>query len=158
MGIGGQGAGDIHKVQRVQVIEVDQMVMHVLGGHHEVADQRGVFGNLDAYGVVHAAGGGQGVHVGAYAAGTLGEMLGVARIAAFQDQFHAAEKLRAAPGVFHQTVFHLHFNTQVAFNSSNGIDYYFSVVIAFRGCHIGFLLGEAVFLTCLGFVGALLVF
>jgi hypothetical protein len=65
--------------------------MHVLGGEHQVAHDPGVVRQLlvHAHGVVHAAGGGQGVGIGAHAAGALGEVLGVARVAALEDDLQA---------------------------------------------------------------------
>ena len=61
--------------------------------------------------------------VGAHAAGALGKMLGVAGIAALEDDFQSAEELRGAPGVFDFSVFNFDHDPQVAFDAGDGIDH-----------------------------------
>ena len=80
--IGLERRHDVHPVERVQMIEVDDVVLHHLGQEHDVADDLGILGNLDAERVLHRAHRGQRVHRGADAADALAERPGVARIAA----------------------------------------------------------------------------
>src|ERR1017187_4733026 len=85
-----QGVDDIHPVQCVQVIEVNHVVLHVLRGHHDVADQLRSGWDGDAQRAFHGAHASQGVHRGAHAAYALGDCPGIARIAADQDFLQAA--------------------------------------------------------------------
>ena len=39
LGIGLERVDDVHPVERVQVIEVDHVILHVLRGEHDVADE-----------------------------------------------------------------------------------------------------------------------
>ena len=82
MWVGLQRGHHIHPVQRVQVIEVHHMVVHVLLRDHQVADQVGRVGNLDFQGVFDGADRGERVDSGADATGALGEGPGLARVAA----------------------------------------------------------------------------
>ena len=120
----GQGCGHVDPVQGVQVVEVHDVVMQELRGQDEVADEARVVGQVlvHADGVVHAAGRGQGVGVGAHAAGTLGEVLGVARVASFQDQLEAAEELRARPDVGDLALVDFDFDLEMAFDAGHGVD------------------------------------
>ena len=79
--IGLERADHVHPVQGVQMVEMHDVVLHVLGAEHQVADQFGVGRNDDAQRVLDGAHRGQGVHGGADAAGALGKRPGVARIA-----------------------------------------------------------------------------
>ena len=88
--IGLQRGNDIHPVQRVQMIEMHDVVVHLRS--HDVADDVGV---LRAWHmrqrVLHRAHRGQRMGAGADAADALGERPGVARVAAAQDHLDAAE-------------------------------------------------------------------
>ena len=84
--IGLEGGGDIDPVERVQMIEVDHMVLHHLRAGDEVADNAGVIGNVDFQSVLDGAHAGDGVDHGADAADALRPDPGLARIAALQDQ------------------------------------------------------------------------
>ena len=119
--VGLKGGGHVHEVERVQVIEVHHVVVQVLHAQHEVADERGVAGQLYLHGVFQRAGGRQGMGIGAHAAGAGGEELGVARVAALEDGFQSTEKGGAASGVLDAAVFHFHFDTQMALDSGQRV-------------------------------------
>ena len=121
-GIGLERVDDVHPVQRVQVIEVHHVILHVLRGHHDVADQLGGGRDGDAERVFNGAHAGQSVHGGADAADALGDGPGIARIAADEDLFQAAHHGAGAECVGDDAVFHHCFNAQVAFNASYRID------------------------------------
>jgi len=121
--IGLQGVGHVHPVEGVQVIEMDEVVMEILGSHDQIAHHAGIGRNGDLDGVIHAAGGGQGVDVRAHAAGTLGEVLGVPGIAALQDEFQATEKLGRTPGVLDLAIFDFDHDPQMPFDPGDGIDH-----------------------------------
>jgi len=89
-GIGLQRGDDVHPVESVQVIEVDDVILHHLGEEHDIANDFGVFGNLDAEGIFDAAHGGERVDGGADAADAFAESPGVAGIAALEDDLQAA--------------------------------------------------------------------
>ena len=78
----------IDPVERVQVIEVDHMVLHILAGADDVADQVGILWNLDAERIFDGAHRRQRVNRRAHAADPLRPDPGFARIAAAQDQFN----------------------------------------------------------------------
>ena len=82
---------DVHPVQRVQVVEVDHVVLHVLDAFDQVADDPRVGRNLDSQSILYASHGGDGMYRRADAADALGEDPGVARVAPFQDHLDAAE-------------------------------------------------------------------
>ena len=119
--IGLEGGGHVHEVEGVQVIEVHHVVMPVLHAEHEIADQRGVRGNLDLHGVFKGAGGRERVRVGTHAAGAAGEELGVARIAALEDGFQPAEQGGAASGVFDASVFDFHLDAEMALDTGKRV-------------------------------------
>ncbi len=124
MGIGLERVDDVHPVQRVQVIEVDHVILHVLRGEHDVADQLRRGRNGDAQRVLNRAHAGQRVHRGAHAADALGDGPGIARIAADEDLLQAAHHGAGAECVGDDAVFYHRFNAQVAFNASDRIDDY----------------------------------
>ena len=61
------------------------------------------------------------VRVCADAAGALGEVLGVARIAALQDDFKATVKCATATGVLDFAAFNFNFNTQMPFDAGQRV-------------------------------------
>ncbi len=90
IGIGLQRGDDVHPIESVQVIEVDDVILHHLGEEHDVANDFGVLGDLDAESIFDAAHRGQGVNGGADAADAFAEGPGVARVAALEDDLQAA--------------------------------------------------------------------
>ena len=104
------------------MIEVHKVVVHEQQTKHQIADIGGIGGNAHLDGVFQSAGGRQRVGIGAHAAGTLGEVLGIAGITAFEDGFQTAEQGSAAAGILNLAVFHFHFNTKVAFNTGQGVN------------------------------------
>ena len=65
LGIGFKRVHHIHKIQRVQLIEVGDMVLLELGPVQQVPYDAGVFGNGDTDGVFHGPHGGQVMGIGA---------------------------------------------------------------------------------------------
>ncbi len=122
--VGRQRRDHVHPVQRVQVVEVHHVVVHVLRGDHQVADQLRVGRNLVTQRILDRAHRGDAVHQGADAADALGEGPGVARVAALQDQLDAAHHGAGAVGAGDLAVvaaFRL--DAQVALDAGDGIDY-----------------------------------
>ncbi len=124
LGIGLEGANDVHPVKGVQMVEMHDVVVEKLSAHEQVTDQPGVVGDLHLDRIVHAAYRGERVDVGTHTAGPLGEQPGIARIAVLEDHFQAAEHRGAAPRIADLAIGHFYFNSQVTFDSGDRIDNY----------------------------------
>ena len=120
--IGLEGGGHVYEVQGVQVIEVHHVVVHEQQAQHQIADIGGIGGQGQAHGVFQGAGGGQGVGVGAHAAGTLGEVLGIAGVTALEDHFQTAIQGAAAAGILDAAVLHFHLDAQMAFDTGQRVN------------------------------------
>ena len=99
LGIGGKRRDDVHPVERMQMIEMHEMVVHLQRELHDVADRVGVLGDRDADRVLDSADRGQRMRAGADAAYPLGEGPGVARVAIAQDHLDAAPHRPRRDGV-----------------------------------------------------------
>ena len=130
-GVGFDGRSHINPVQGVQVIEVDDMIMKILGTENQIPDQRGVFRNMHVQGVFNATRGCKGMGVGAHAAGSLGEMLGVLGITPFENDLQSPEKLGTGPCFGNSAVVYFDFDAQMALDSGDGIDHNGAAEIAF---------------------------
>ncbi len=126
--IGLERRGDVHPVERVQVIEVDHVILHHLRAGDQVADDARVLRHIDLQRVFDRADARQSVDHGAHSADALRPDPGFARIAALQDQLDAAEHGAGAPGVGNLSAVHLRFDAKMAFNASDWIDY--------QACHV----------------------
>jgi len=116
-GVGLESVDDVDPIECVQVIEVDHVILHVLGGQHDVADELSGRRHRDAERIFDRADTGQGVNRCAYSANTFGDGPGVAGIAADEDLFETADHCSGAESVSDDTVFHHRFNAQMAFNA-----------------------------------------
>jgi len=123
LGIGLEGRHHIHPVQRVQVIEVHQVVVHVQVQLHQVADGVGVLGNLDRQRILDGAHRGQRMGAGAHAADAFGEGPGIARVTALEDDLQAAPHGAGGYRVSdHVLAVEIHLDPQVALDAADGID------------------------------------
>jgi hypothetical protein len=114
----------VHPVQGMQVIEMHDMVVDILAGNHEIADQLGIVGNGIIQGILHGAYRGDAVHQGTDAADTLGEGPGVARVASLQDDLDAAHHGAGTGGLLdHAIVAGFRLDAQMALDAGDGIDY-----------------------------------
>ena len=80
----------IDPVERLQMIEMDDVILQHLGTGHQVADQLAVRRHLDAERILHGAHRRQSMDQRANAANSLRKGPGIARIAAAQDDLDAA--------------------------------------------------------------------
>ncbi len=113
----------VHPVQRVQVVEVHDVVVHVLRADHQVADEVGVGRDLDVERVLDRADRGDGVHQGADAADALREGPGVARVAAPQDDLDAAHHRAGRVGLGDPlSRVDLRLDAQVALDAGDRVD------------------------------------
>jgi hypothetical protein len=106
----------------MQNVEMDDVIVLVLGAVHQVANQARVLGNLHADGVVDCPHRGQSMDVRSDPAGALHEMLGIPRISSLQDDFDAAEHLPGAPGVDDFASGHLDLDAEVPLDAGYRID------------------------------------
>jgi hypothetical protein len=125
LGVRRQRGNHVHPVERVQVIEVHHVVVHVLGADHQVADQLRVGGDIDSQRVFYRTYRGDPVHQRADAADALGKGPGVARVAALQDQFDAAHHGAGTPGAGDLPVIgSFRLDAQVPFDAGDRIHHY----------------------------------
>jgi hypothetical protein len=125
LGIGLERGHNIHPVQRVQVIKVHDVIVHVLLGDHQVANQVGCLGDANAQRILHGADGSKRVNRGAHAAGALGEGPGLARVAPTQDDLDPAHHGARRVGLRDDVVgVRLGFDAQVTLNAGDGVDNY----------------------------------
>ena len=89
-GIGLQRGNDIHPVERMQMIKVHDMIVHVLRSDHQIADEIGVCRNLVGERIFDRAHGGYAVHQRADATDALREAPCLTRITPAQDDLDAA--------------------------------------------------------------------
>jgi len=83
----------------MQMIEVNHVVLHILRGHHDIADQLSRGRDRDAQGALHRANAGQRMNRGANAAYALGYGPGIAWIAADENLLQAAHHGACAESV-----------------------------------------------------------
>ena len=120
--IGLEGGDEVDPVERVQVVEVDDVILHALRRHDEVAQQTGVGRRASADGVLDGADGSDGVHGRAHAADPLGERPGVARIPPLENDLDAAEHGAGGPGLLDGSAVDLRLDAEVPLDARHGID------------------------------------
>jgi hypothetical protein len=120
--IGFQGADDVDPVQRVQVIEVHDVVVLKLRTMQQVAQDARVFWNLNPNRHFDCPHRGQGVDVRSDPAGAADEEVCIAGIASLENHFDTAEHLPGAPGIHDFATGYFHLDPEVAFNSGNRIN------------------------------------
>ena len=82
---------DVDPVERVQMIEVDHVVLDALGRHDQIAQYSRIGRRLGADRVFYRADGSDRVHRRAHAADALSESPGVTRVAALEDDLDPPE-------------------------------------------------------------------
>ncbi len=119
--VGAQRRDDVDPVEGVQVIEVDDVVLHRLHRDDQIAEEPRVRGRHGANRVLDRPNRRDGVDRRAHAADALREHPGVARIAPLQDQLDAAEHRGGRPGVRHLPAVDLGLDSQVPLDPGDGI-------------------------------------
>jgi len=105
------------------MVKMHNMVMHILLGDHQVANQIGRLGNFDPQCIFHRADRGKRMHRGAHPAGALGKSPGLTRVTPYKDFFDAA--YHCAGGIsLGDLIIAIQgsFNTQMAFNTGNWVN------------------------------------
>ena len=105
------------------MVEMDHMILQKLGGRHQVADQFGVFRDLDVQGIFDGAYRCKPMHQGADAADPLGKGPGIPRITATQNNFDPPH-LRSRADRLHHILVRINFDldAQMSFNAGDRID------------------------------------
>ena len=111
------------------MVEMHDMVMHVLCGDHQVADQLRIRRNLVAECILDRAHRSDTMHQRAHTADALRERPGIPRIASAQDDLDAAHHGAAAGRPGDGIAIHLRFDAQMAFDAGDGIDDYLLIVL-----------------------------
>jgi len=106
----------------MQVIEMDDMILHILNGFNDVADQTGIRRDLDPEGIFDSSHGAECVYSRSNTADALRKCQRIAWIPPLKDNLDATEHGAAAPGFCHHAAIHFHFNAQVAFNAGDRIN------------------------------------
>jgi len=91
-GVGLERADDIHPVQCVQMVEMNEMVVQELGTQQQVTNDAGIVGDGNAHGGVTGSHRSQPMNIGTNPAGPLREQIGIARVTALQQDLNAAEQ------------------------------------------------------------------
>jgi hypothetical protein len=120
--VGLEGALHVDPVEGMQMVEMDDVVLHGPHAGHEVADQLGAAGDGILESILHRPDRGDGMDAGADAADTLGHGPGVARVTALEDPFDATELGGTGPGVADPAVVGFHLDAQVPLDAGDGVD------------------------------------
>ena len=120
--VGAERADDVDPVQRVQMIEVDHVVLNVLRRHDQIAQEPRIGRRRRADRLLDGSDRGDGVNGGAYAADALGESPSVARIAAAQDDLDAAKHRGRGPRVFDGAAVDFRFDAKMTLDPRDRVD------------------------------------
>src|ERR1700678_3597681 len=94
-----QGRGNIHPVQCMKLVEMDDVILHRLRCSNDVANQAGVVGDFDPQGILNRSDRRQCVDRRADSANALRPNPGFARIPAPQDHLNSPEHRAGTPSV-----------------------------------------------------------
>ncbi len=122
--IGLKGADDVHPVQGMQMIEVNNMVVLVLSAMQQVANDACIGGNGDADSIVDCPHRGHSMGVGSDPAGALNKMMRVPGVPALKNNFDPAKHLPGTPGVDDLAALHFHLDARWPLYSGNRINRY----------------------------------
>ena len=104
------------------MIKAEDMGLQVVGALHEIARNAAVVGRPDIGGLFQGHAGGQSVRHRAHAADALGDLRGVARVAALEYGLEAAVHAAGQVGVHHLAAFHDHGGFEMALDTGDRID------------------------------------
>src|SRR6202049_842062 len=123
--IGLQRRYHIYPVERVQMIEMNHMVLDILRQLHDVANDLRIFWNGNPESVLHSPNRRQRMHGGAHAADALAKRPCIAGIAALQNDLDSPPHRPRGDSIADDAlVVENCLNAQVSFNASYWIDYY----------------------------------
>ncbi len=117
-----QRRDDIDPIERREMIEMHDVIVHAMRGDDQVADVLRIERNFERERILDRAHRGDGVHGRAHPANALREHPGVARVAAFQDHLDAAPHLPGRPGLAYLAVVDLAVDAQMSFDAGDRID------------------------------------
>ena len=99
-----RSAHHVDPVQGMQMIKMHHVVVDFLGGHHEVADQLGLFRRIGPNGILHSRHRCHRMRSSTHAANTANKSPHIPGIPPLNNGFNAAELCGFAPGVFNLIV------------------------------------------------------
>ena len=113
-------------VERMQMIEMDDMILHRQRRRHDVADVVRVFRNTDLERILDGAHRSERMRRRADAADALDIGPRITRVAVVHDELEAAPGRAGRQGIrdFARTLVHIDLDAQMAFDSRDRIDYY----------------------------------
>src|ERR1700678_21335 len=117
-----QRGDDIHPVKRMQVIKMHDMVVNKLRHDHQIANQLGVRRYFVVQRILNRAHRRNAVNQGADTADALRKRPGIARIAAFENNFDAAHHGTGAGGPGDHRPIKLRFDPKVSLDPCDRID------------------------------------
>ncbi len=120
--IGFERAHNVHPIERVEVIKVDDVILDKLAAFDDITNDLRVERNRNAERVFHRAHRGCRVNGCADAADALRKDPGIARIASFEDDFHPAKHRAGTPRIGYLAAVHLNFDAQMAFDARDGVN------------------------------------
>ncbi len=120
--VGFQCAHDVHPVERVQVVEVDHVILKVLRAEHEVPHELGVRGDGDPQRVFHRPYGRQGMHRCADPAGPLREGPCVPGVTPLEYPLEPPDHRPGAERVDNLAVPDFYFNAEVSLDTRDRVD------------------------------------
>jgi hypothetical protein len=107
----------------MQMIEMDDMVVLILGTVQQVAEQARIGRDLDADSILDGPDRGNRMDISTHTAGALYEMMGIPWVASLKYHFNAAEHLPGAPGIDNLASRDFHLDAKMPFDSGDWIDY-----------------------------------
>ena len=119
--VGFQRAGHVHPVERVQVVEVHDVIMDVLAGGDEVAQQPGVHRRVDVERGFDRTDRGERMHRRTHPADALREVPSVPRVAADEDLLQAAPHRGGRPGLGDLPAVDLRLDAQMPFDAGDRV-------------------------------------
>ncbi len=108
----------------MEVIEVNNVVLHILCTEHDVSYQFSIGRNMDTQCIFYRPDGCERMHGGANTAYAAYKCPRIARIAAAKNFFNQANHGAGAVGFFNLSVFYFRLNAEVSFNTGYRIYYY----------------------------------
>ena len=115
-------ADDVHPVQRVQMIEMHQVILGILRQHHQVTDRVGILRNLNTQRVLYRPDRSQRMHTGTDTADTLREGPGIARVTPLENDLQSAPHVAGGHGILNRVLLvEVHLDAQVSLDATDRI-------------------------------------
>ena len=104
---------------------MNYVILHVLNTHNQVTDQAGIVRNFNIQRIFNGTNAGHRMNSSANTTKTLSKMVGITRIAPFEDSLNATKSGRGTPSINYLSVLNLRLDAQMPLNAGNRINYEF---------------------------------